>query len=84
MSALAVIEVDPITEAQRTLWPYSIIPRTRREFRRIGRWWDLEAMRGYPSSTDSRRYAANMFRRADLRSLVAARGGELFVTEGAA
>lgn len=32
----------------------------RRELRRRARWWELEAMRGYPSSERSRQYAANL------------------------
>ena len=31
----------------------------RREFRRIARWWELEAARGYPSAESSCQYARN-------------------------
>lgn len=50
---------ERISELQR-LVAGVVTPRTRRDFRWRARWWDLEAMRGYPSSDDSRRYAANM------------------------
>lgn len=32
----------------------------RRDLRRRARWWDLEATRGYPSSSKSREYAMNI------------------------
>jgi hypothetical protein len=51
---------DQITEMQQRLGPSPVTPRTRRDFRRRARWWELEAMRGYPSSDRSREYAANM------------------------
>lgn len=37
-----------------------VMPRTRRDLRVVARWWELEAMRGYPTSDKSREYAANM------------------------
>lgn len=55
-----------IAEAQLRLhshrWhpPMSGQPRSERsEIRRVARWWEMEAMRGYPSSDKSREYAAN-------------------------
>lgn len=49
-----------ITEMQQRLAPMPVTARTRRDFRRLARWWELEAMRGYPSSEKSREYGANM------------------------
>jgi hypothetical protein len=36
------------------------VPRTQRDYRRVAQWWELEAMRGYPSFERSRDYANNM------------------------
>ncbi len=49
-----------IAEAQRRTFPRAEPPRSRTDFRRVARWWALEAQRGYASSADSLRYAANM------------------------
>lgn len=35
------------------------LPNVRANLRRIARWWELEAMRGYESSERSRQYGAN-------------------------
>ncbi len=49
-----------IATSGRTWWrPQSRPDLHRRELRRCARWWDLEAMRRYPSSDWSREYAAN-------------------------
>lgn len=61
-------EQEAITHAQRRLYPRAryrrrripIEPRSRRDYQRIARWWELEARRGYPSSGKSLEYAANM------------------------
>lgn len=48
--------------AQLGLYPSPITPRTRREYRRVARWWELEAQRtgnGEESAAQSRRYASN-------------------------
>lgn len=59
---------DWITEAQRQLPPHPVVPRLRAHYRRIARWWELEAMRDYigvidedgkNSSDRSRQYARN-------------------------
>lgn len=57
-----------IGEMQSRLRPRPVVPRLRRDYRAIARWWELEAMRGYDwdpsgsgltSSEWSRLYAAN-------------------------
>ena len=48
-----------ITDAQRHCRTVPA-PRTRSEYRAVARWWELEARRGYASSSVSLRYAANM------------------------
>lgn len=58
-----------ITELQRRIGPRPTTLRTRRDYRRAARWWELEAKRGYPSSGDSLRYAANMRWAAELAGL---------------
>lgn len=63
-----LVDHEAITRAQLRLYPrswrkrrrISLTPRTRREFQRLARWWELEARRGYPSSKMSLEYAANM------------------------
>ena len=55
----ATASQERIAELQRLIPPRPIVPKTRADFRRIARWWDLEAMRGYESSGRSRQYAAN-------------------------
>jgi hypothetical protein len=40
--------------------------RTRADYRRTARWWELEARRGYASHRASLRYAANMRWAAEL------------------
>lgn len=49
-----------LSDEQRRLGPIPHWPRTRRDFRVIARWWEIEARRGYPSSAQSFEYAANM------------------------
>ncbi len=59
-----------ITDLQLRLRPRFVsTPRTRREDLRTGRWWALEASRGYPSSPASSRYARNMRWAAELAAL---------------
>lgn len=59
-AALAPSTGDPITDQQMALQSASIEPQTAEEFFRCARWWELEAMRGYPSSDDSLVYAITM------------------------
>jgi hypothetical protein len=61
-----MIDIDA---AQRRLSPTALTPRTNAEYRRIARWWELEAMRGYPSAEDSLRYARNCRWAAELAGL---------------
>jgi len=61
----AVKPKEEITAAQLAIGPLPPTPRTRRDYRRLSRWWDLESRRGYASSADSARYAANMRWAAD-------------------
>lgn len=49
-----------ISEMQRRIGRQVVTPRTQRDYRRRSQWWELEAMRGYPSSERSREYANNM------------------------
>lgn len=58
-----------ITEAQRRIGPRGTVARTRTDYRRTARWWELEARRGYASHQDSLRYAANMRWAAQLAGL---------------
>lgn len=60
---------DEITALQRLIPPRPVTLRTRADFRRCARWWELEAARGYDSHVDeygmnssdrSKMYAANM------------------------
>lgn len=57
-----VERVDPHTKV--STYHYEPHPRAhvakRHNLRRNARWWELEAMRGYPSADDSRRYARNL------------------------
>jgi hypothetical protein len=57
-----------ITIAQRRLRPRRFlgIPRTRPQYLRNARWWELEARRGHGSAADSLRYARNMRLLAEL------------------
>lgn len=42
-----------ITVMQQRLRPRLVVtPRTQREFIRVARWWELEAMRGYDNGID--------------------------------
>jgi hypothetical protein len=61
--------MDEITEAQRRLPRGAATPRTRHEYRRNARWWELEARRGYSTSADSIRYGQNMRWAAELAGL---------------
>lgn len=60
------MDINDIGACQRALGPLPIGPRTRNQYRILARWWELEAKRGYRSSSDSLRYAANMRRAAAL------------------
>jgi hypothetical protein len=51
---------EEITEAQRRIGPRSITNRTRRDYRRCARWYELNALRGYRSAHLDREYAENM------------------------
>lgn len=53
-------EADGITKAQARLRPVPANPRTAGEYRRVARWWELEARRGYPSANSALLYALNM------------------------
>lgn len=57
-----------IDEAQRRI-RVPAFPRTHRDYRKVARWWELEAMRGYPSAEASRGYARNMRWAAELAGL---------------
>lgn len=60
---------DEAAAAQLRLYPPPITPRTRRDYRRVARWWELEAMRtgnGKESVDLARRYASNMRWAAEL------------------
>ena len=59
MIALTTCELQLRTKASFPL-------RTRRDYRRAARWWELEAMRGYDSAPRSRAYAATMRWAAEL------------------
>lgn len=60
---------DPITRAQLRLPPLPATLRTREEYRRAARWWELEARRGRPSASRSLAYGANMRWLAELAGL---------------
>lgn len=62
-------EQEAITEAQRRLPPSKAVDRTRSDYRRTARWWELEARRGYASASDSLRYGANMRWAAELAGI---------------
>lgn len=49
-----------ITQMQLRLPPVPPVLRKPWHYRRSCRWWELEALRGYPSAEKSRGYAANM------------------------
>lgn len=59
---------DEITQRQRWLPRHLMVavPRTRLQYLCVARWWELEARRGYASSADSLRYAANLRWAAEL------------------
>lgn len=61
---------DSISAAQRRLRPgrlqLAFTTRTEIEYRRLARWWELEARRGYSSTPSSLRYARNMRWAAEL------------------
>lgn len=60
---------EEITAAQIRLSPQAVTARTRLDYRKRARWWELEARRGYSSSSDSLRYAANMRWAAELAGI---------------
>jgi hypothetical protein len=60
------VSADEITEAQRRLGAQPPVCRTRTDYRRRARWWELEARRGYESTARSLQYAANMRWAAEL------------------
>lgn len=68
--AIEPSEQAAITEKQRRLRPMPIVPRTHAEYRRVARWWELEAQRGHASADASRRYARNMRWAAELAGLL--------------
>jgi hypothetical protein len=49
-----------LSDWQRQIGRMPVTLRTRRDYLRCARWWEIEAMRGYPSSDMSRQYAINM------------------------
>jgi hypothetical protein len=51
---------DAITELQLRIPRRPAVLRTRDDYRRTARWWELEARRSYPSYRSSLEYAANM------------------------
>ena len=53
-------DCEEITRAQQRIGRLPTTPRTRTDYRRVARWWELEARRGYPSAESSRTYARNM------------------------
>src|SRR3989304_2523781 len=55
-----------ITDAQRYLRPLPTSPRTSHDYRKIARWWKLEAERSYESALASLRYSQNMRWAAEL------------------
>ena len=59
---------EEITQRQRWLPRHLMVasPRTRLQYLCVARWWELEARRGYASSADSLRYAANLRWAAEL------------------
>jgi hypothetical protein len=59
---------DEAAAAQLRLYPSPITPRTRRDYRRIARWWELEAVRtgSGEDAAQCRRYASNMRWAAEL------------------
>lgn len=57
---------EEITWRQRCIRHRSAFPRKPRQYMAASRWLALEAKRGYPSSADSLRYAANMRWAAEL------------------
>ena len=60
---------ERITDAQLRLPRRPPTLRTRRDYLSAGRWWALEASRGYGSSSNSERYARNMCWAAELATL---------------
>lgn len=64
------LTIDPITEAQLRLRPWPCAsPRTRQEYRRCARWWELEARRVNGAPEASSRYGRNMRWAAELAGL---------------
>lgn len=60
MIVVSESEQMAITIAQLRTMRGRVTPGDRATYRRLARWWELEARRGYSSSVDSLRYAANM------------------------
>lgn len=60
---------EAISAAQRRIPPRPVTLRTPRDYRRTARWWELEAQRGYPSSSASARYGRNMRWAAELAGI---------------
>lgn len=54
------MHVADIGAWQRLIGPRPVILRTRDDYRKVARWWSLEAKRGGQSAADSERYAKNM------------------------
>jgi hypothetical protein len=63
------MDSEQITEAQRRLTPRVACPRSGGEYRRVARWYELEALRGYASASDSARYGKSMRWAAELAGL---------------
>ncbi len=63
---MSAVDQREITEAQRRIDYRPATLRSRTDYRRAARWWELEARRGYPSSPDALRYARNMRWAAEL------------------
>lgn len=57
---------EQIGELQRRIGPTAATARSRTDYRRIARWWELEAQRGYESAEKSRGYGRNMRWAAEL------------------
>jgi len=58
LTAAGIVEESWHPPLQRN--PRLHVPNRRADLRRTARWWELEAMRGYPSSGRSLEYAANL------------------------
>lgn len=65
----SLMSPEEISLAQARLRPLSTVPRTRNDYRKMSRWWELEARRGYTSSAKSLEYSNNMRWAAELAGL---------------